>query len=251
MVILILFSFFFFHNLFCIKEVLWKADNAYLAGDYQKSIDGYKVALEKNPSDNVVLYNLGTAAFKNKDYELSKTSFKKLIESELSKKSLVGYGDSLLKTKDYDSAIENYEKALDLCVLPKDEAEKTAILKRIEIAKKLKEEQQQQQQDKKEDQEQNQDKDNQEDKQEKKQDQKDQDQNRDKDNNKEQDQSQSSNSKDSVNNDLKEKNVSEQEIKILDYLDKQDAKAAKDKLEKALVNLNKRENKNKNGYKNW
>ncbi|MFH1243444.1 MAG: VWA domain-containing protein [Pseudomonadota bacterium] len=110
-------------------------EKAYKKGDYALATKEYRAAADKSPEDRQLQFNLGAAAYKNKDFKEASSAFKKVLESsDLSLQNLAYYnlantlyrqGQGTDKTdpnttiRQWEGAIEAYGGALKLS--PEDE----------------------------------------------------------------------------------------------------------------------------------
>ena len=118
----------------------WKADQAYLKGDFLQARSLYEDAVVSDPADMPALYNVGKTAYKQKDYAAALAAFEKVAHSSqatpaLKEQSFFNQGDTLFMEKDYLRALAAYEEVLKL-----NSANEHAK-KRIELVKKMLEEQ--------------------------------------------------------------------------------------------------------------
>lgn len=104
----------------------WVGDLYYREGEYEKAIAAYKAYLANTSAYqtkyyNTANYNIGYCAFKDGDYANSLQAFRKFVSgSNVDEKrkndAYLRIGDLNLVRKEYGSAVENYQKALDLNV---------------------------------------------------------------------------------------------------------------------------------------
>ncbi len=118
----------------------WRADQAYQNADLNKARLLYEEVAARDPQDMQALYNAGKTAYKLKDYEAAKQAFEKVSRSllsspELKEQALFNYADNLVQQHSYPKALALYETVLDL----NQHNEHTQ--KRIDLVKKLQEEQ--------------------------------------------------------------------------------------------------------------
>ena len=126
----------------------WKGDQVYKKGELEKARALYEEAVMKHPDDMGALYKVGKTAYTMKDYSAAVQAFEKVAHSEKSTKSLKEYasfnlGDSYLSQHQYEPALKAYQEVLALN--PDNEHAK----KRIDLVKKLMEEQKKNEQEEK------------------------------------------------------------------------------------------------------
>jgi len=86
-----------------------------LMGDRDKAIETYFAALETNPEDKDLLFNLGRLYFLQERLDDSIEMFKKVIELDPEDfESQLNVGQALIEGKKYAEAIPFYEKAVEL-----------------------------------------------------------------------------------------------------------------------------------------
>ena len=120
----------------------WKGDQLYKKGELEKARATYEEAVMRHPDDMEALYKVGKTAYTMKDYSAAIQAFEKVARSDKSSPSLKEYasfnkGDSFLSQHHYESALKAYQEVLALN--PTNEHAQ----KRIELTKKLMEEQKQ------------------------------------------------------------------------------------------------------------
>ena len=136
------------------------AEKAYKKGDYALAVKEYKAAADKSPEDRQLQFNLGAAAYKNKDYKEASNALRKALETTelpLQNRAYYNLGNTLYRQgqgteksnpqttiKQWQAAVEAYEGALKL--VPKD---KDARFNQEFVKKKLEELKKKQKQDKK------------------------------------------------------------------------------------------------------
>ena len=127
----------------------WQADHAYQKGDLEKAHGLYQEAVARHPQDMKALYNVGMTAQKMKQYALAESSFDKVASqhvapqdetSTLKERAFFGRGDAQVMQQKYQEALTSYEEVLK--INPENESAK----KRIELVKKLMEEQKKEEQ---------------------------------------------------------------------------------------------------------
>lgn len=144
-----------------------KGIKEYKKGNSTASIEHFQKVMNRNPNDPLISYNLGDAHYQQENYEEAEKFFKRATgakSNNLKQKSFFNLGNTYLKNKKLDEALEAYKKAIDL-----DPSDMTAKYN-YEFAKKVKEQQQQQNQDQQDNQQKNQKKEDQEQKKEQNQD---------------------------------------------------------------------------------
>jgi Ca-activated chloride channel homolog len=198
------------------NTLLRKGNKQYEQGNYKEAEKDYRKALELNNESSRGQFNLGTAIYKQKNWDESAKIFGSLSDSKVDQKTkanaLHNLGNSLIEAKQYDKSIQAYENSL--LNNPSDKDTKY----NLEYAKMMLKKQQEQQ------------KQNEKNKQDKDQ----------KDKKDKQEQNKDQQNKDQAQN----KNQQEQNKKI----NKEDAErmleALKNNEKKTLVKLNKDKNKN-------
>ncbi len=145
------------------KRDIKEGNRHYQNGDYAASRKKYAQALEKAPESDIVNFNLGTAFYKEEDYEQSVDHLQKVLlsdDEELKKSAHYNLGNALYRSgmmsveEDVDLAVSSLEKSLSQYerALSLDKADKDAKHNyeyvRTELMR-LKQQQQQQQQDQK------------------------------------------------------------------------------------------------------
>jgi tetratricopeptide (TPR) repeat protein len=198
------------------NQLLRKGNKLYEQGNYKDAEKDYRKALELNNESTKGQFNLGTAIYKQKNYDESARIFGSLADSKIDQKTkanaLHNLGNSLIEAKQYDKSIQAYENSL--LNNPKDKDTKY----NLEYAKMMLKKQQEQQ---KQNDKNKQDKD-QKDKKDK------QDQNKDQQN---KDQSQNKSQQD------QNKKISKEDAERM-------LEALKNNEKKTLVKVNKEKNKN-------
>ena len=93
-----------------------KANEAYRNGDYEKAIELYRQAIESNPEDARLHFNLGSALAKLGESEQAVRSFEtaKQLMDDPEKKSMADYnaGTHLSEAEMYDEAVNFFRDAL-------------------------------------------------------------------------------------------------------------------------------------------
>ena len=105
------------------KATYWKAETDYILGRFEEALIGYKAfkgmpSASKTDEYKDIDYNIAYAYFKTKAYEQAKTHFKNAINQPKGQDKLfdayVRLGDTYYVTNDYWSAMEEYNKALNI-----------------------------------------------------------------------------------------------------------------------------------------
>jgi len=121
----------------------WKADAAYKAGDLSNARSLYEDAVAQNPDDMKSLYNVGKMAYKQKDFQTAEQTFA-LVAShknhQFKEEAPFNAGDSQLMQRKYVEAQRSFEKVLSI------NPQNAHAQKRLELIKKLQQEQQKQDQ---------------------------------------------------------------------------------------------------------
>lgn len=102
----------------------WIGDLHYKGGDYSKAVNAYETFLSSPAAYqtdyyNLAHYNMGYCQFKDEDFSAALSSFRKFItgsnvDSRRKTDAHLRIGDLHLVSKNYDRAIESYQKALDM-----------------------------------------------------------------------------------------------------------------------------------------
>ncbi len=121
-----------------------EANEAYRNGEYDKAIELYKKAIEQNPENTKLYYNLGNALAKNGNSEEAIRFYEqfKTMTDDPEQRAMADYniGNIYSETKKWDKAVDSYKNSLRYQPLDQDAKQN------YEIAIKKKEEQQNQQQ---------------------------------------------------------------------------------------------------------
>ncbi|MCF8295904.1 MAG: tetratricopeptide repeat protein [Saprospiraceae bacterium] len=115
------------------KCYYWKAEANYRLNNYDLAIKDYNTFLLSpgaftQPFYNTANYNLGYAFFKKKDYQSALLAFRKFVTNGLKEDqalicdAYLRVGDSYYITKDFNSAIENYDRSIELKIRDVDYA---------------------------------------------------------------------------------------------------------------------------------
>ncbi len=131
----------------------WQAADAFYKADYQRARELYEQAVMHDPNDSRALYNVGQAAYNQKDYPAAQQCFAKVIEGKLANEELEQahfmLGDTFAQMGKYEQALQQYAQVLEI------NAENSFAKKRIEYIRKLLEDQKKQEKQKKQEQEKN------------------------------------------------------------------------------------------------
>ncbi|OQY47691.1 MAG: hypothetical protein B6240_05595 [Desulfobacteraceae bacterium 4572_87] len=129
------------------------AETAYKAGNFDQAVLGYRSETLKNPEDPQLKFNLGTAAYKGKQYPEALASFKKALNASdinLQNQSYYNMGNTLYRQGEgtekqnpqqtiqhWEASIEAYENALKLKPEDQDAGfNRDFVKKRLEALKK-------------------------------------------------------------------------------------------------------------------
>ena len=129
------------------------AEAAYKAGDYDLAVEGYRSEAQKSPEEPQLQFNLGTAAYKGKQYPEALTSFKRALNVQdihLQNQSYYNMGNTLYRQGEetekrnpqqtiqhWEASIQAYDNALKLKPEDQDaEFNKEFVNKRLEALKK-------------------------------------------------------------------------------------------------------------------
>jgi Ca-activated chloride channel family protein len=98
------------------NQLLRKGNNLYEQGNYKDAERDYRKALELNNESTRGQFNLGTAIYKQKNYDESAKIFGSLSDSKIDPKikanALHNLGNSFIESKQYDKSIQAYENSL-------------------------------------------------------------------------------------------------------------------------------------------
>lgn len=89
-----------------------KGNINYKSKNYEKAYSEYLKALEKNPENEKLIFNMGNSLYKLGKYDEAEQYFLKIKDKKLKSKALFNAGNSAVKKNDTDSAIEYYKKAI-------------------------------------------------------------------------------------------------------------------------------------------
>ncbi|THB72541.1 MAG: VWA domain-containing protein [Desulfobacteraceae bacterium] len=120
-----------------------KGIEAYQAQQFEQAKNDFIKAQLDDPDNPKIYYDIGTAAYKNQEYDLALKSFEKAAQSndpELAHKALYNQANTRYRMGNLDEAIKDYEKVLES--FPGDQLAK----ENLEFVKQQKEKQEQQQQ---------------------------------------------------------------------------------------------------------
>ncbi len=81
---------------------------------YEKAIEAYRRALDRNPLDADALRGMGNALCALGDYDQALDAFTRAIDCDSTPTAYAGLGDVFAKLKRYSEAVEAYEKAIEL-----------------------------------------------------------------------------------------------------------------------------------------
>jgi len=112
-----------------------KGNSAYKQKDWPKAFECYSRAIEKDPADKRLNYNLGDAFYRMEEYAKAAEAFDQAAASpKTAARAHYNRGNALFKSGDLAGAIAGYRKALDLD--PDDENAKFNLQKALEQKKK-------------------------------------------------------------------------------------------------------------------
>ena len=122
-----------FDALTTVKATYWKAETNYILTNYIEAIKDYKKFISNNEASKTeefknANYNLGYAYFKQKEFDNAIEEFKKYInkntdDSVKRNDSYLRIGDSYFINRNYTSAINYYNKAIELNAVDTDYAQ--------------------------------------------------------------------------------------------------------------------------------
>ena len=98
------------------SEALLTIAYAYdLSGDSDKALATYESALEKDPNNKDLWFNLARLLFMQEKYDEAIDGFKKVLESDPNDfDTYMNIGNAYLKLEKFDEAVPYYEKAIEL-----------------------------------------------------------------------------------------------------------------------------------------
>lgn len=97
------------------KAIYHTAYSYDMSGDKEKAIETYQSALESNPEDKDLLFNLGRLYFMQENLSDAIVMFKKVIDLDPGDaESYLNVGQAFIGEKHYEEAIPYYEKAVEL-----------------------------------------------------------------------------------------------------------------------------------------
>lgn len=127
---------------------LKKGVEAYQNERWDEALSYFQAALEADPENPQLLFNLGSALYKKERYEDAAAAFEKSLmtrDIRLQENAYFNQGNAYYRLNKYQEAVEAYKKALDID--PEDQAAKHNLeLVRARL-KEMADKQQQQQQD--------------------------------------------------------------------------------------------------------
>lgn len=109
------------HDPFCQLSKFWIAECQYRTGDFKEAYSGFTglyniSALDGKPEGDILPYNIGYSAFKQGNYDSASKWFERSLPYLDAGRALDARerkADCFLGLKDYDSAIEAYQKVID------------------------------------------------------------------------------------------------------------------------------------------
>ncbi len=129
-----------------INNLLRKGNNAYKDAYYNDAIKHYKESFKLDSTNRKVIFALGDALYKTKDYKGAEAKFQSLLSDSLSRKEqaevLHNLGNIKMKAKDYKSALELYKESIKLN--PKDDQTRYNLVLAQKLIPKDKQQKQQQ-----------------------------------------------------------------------------------------------------------
>lgn len=152
-----------------------QGNHFYQAGEYDRAVEKYGSALQKQPESDIINFNIGSALYKSAQYEEAAQHFQKVLLSEdqgLKQKAHYNSGNALYRQGETVSSqnlqdavpflkqsIDQYEQALVIDPQDQDAQFNYNLAKQFleRIEKQIQEQQQQQQKQQKKDQQQSQD----------------------------------------------------------------------------------------------
>jgi len=98
------------------NKLLRQGNKLYEQGNYKDAEMDYRKALEVNNESTRGQFNLGTAVYKQKNYDQSAKIFGALSDAKIDQKTkanaLHNLGNSFIESKQYDKSIQAYENSL-------------------------------------------------------------------------------------------------------------------------------------------
>lgn len=103
------------------RRAVAEGNRLYREGDFEHSLEKYQEALQKNPESDIIHFNMGTAVYKQEDYERAIDYLQKALLSEdddLKEKAHYNLGNAFYRAgiakedKDLSFAIASLQKAL-------------------------------------------------------------------------------------------------------------------------------------------
>lgn len=123
-----------------LNALIYQGNKKFDQKNFEKASSHYIAAIKKKNDDFGAHYNLGNALYKSKKYEEAKAEYQKAQQftkdAQDKAASTYNLGNAYMQTGNVDKAIDAYKSAL------KYDPENEAILKNLQIAKKLKQQQQ-------------------------------------------------------------------------------------------------------------
>ncbi len=203
--------------------------NAFYQGDYKSSSEYYEARLKKDHNNEKIMYNRGTSALAEKDYETAQSMLRQSLsasdESQLAK-SYYNLGQIALQQQDTEEALENFKKSM---LYDPDDVDAKIMYEHLQ--QQMKQQQQQQQdQDQQNDQDEQNDQEKQDQEQEK-QDQEQEEQQQDQQQDQQQEQKQDQQQESQLSeDDLKGEDLSKEQAKNILNAMKEDEKESMKKL---------------------
>lgn len=121
-----------------LKEILKQGATAYEAGEYDGARDAFISSQLLAPDRPEIYYNLGNTHYKLGDYDTALKNYEQALDTEavdLRQKAHYNMGNSYVRKGQFDDAIEQYEAAIKL------DSEDVQAKENLEFVKKLKEQQ--------------------------------------------------------------------------------------------------------------
>ncbi len=92
-------------------------NRAFAKEDYEKALEFYVAAKDKDPANSVVYYNMGNAHYMLKDFDSAIANYRQAAienDKELSQWAMYNIGNALFNKEEYKEAVEAYIEALKL-----------------------------------------------------------------------------------------------------------------------------------------